>query len=655
MCFMILCLTGGVQAAEQAKDSDTGWVTVRDFETGTEGYTSSSGTLTITDTNALSGKMSLSIPVTFPGNVDITKAGGVGKYEAISFGVYVPDGWPRVECFFYLQDKDGLWWQSEPIALKHPAPSAWTIVTIDLYRDLHPVNNGAPFQKWLARDIKMMGIRFICRSQAQGNILFDRLRARRLPEPPLAIESVDLQKEATTFRPFSAEIRLSRDFFNPFDPDEINLICKITTPDGKELIQPCYFDQDYKREPGPDGRDAYTPIGKGRFKLRFAPFMPGEYLLQFTAKSGTYVTQTIPCKVRVEDNGKGFPLLRVSEDKKNFETVAGAPFYPIGHNLRSPTDDRCTRVLGWDDLPDRGLSAIEKYFEKMSKAGENLAEVWMSSWWLDIEWNRAWKGYHGLGWYNLEHAWMLDRLLEESQQRNLYVHLVIDNHGKYSSYCDEEWEFSPFNTMNGGPLANPDQFFTDDGAFKLYKQKMRYILARWGGFTNIMGLEMISELDLTGSHQGTYREPRVLDWHRKASAYIRNMDIHKHLLTTHFSGDYHVIDARIAQDDCLDYIVVDAYRNGVSDFPSNVREAAANLVMYKKPFMITEYGGAWNGTDELGLEADLHSGIWAYWMTPAGGTPLLWWFDFIDRRNLYYHFTAFKAFTDGEDRRKNSG
>jgi hypothetical protein len=170
-----------------------------------------------------------------------------------------------------------------------------------------------------------------------------------------------------------------------------------------------------------------------------------------------------------------------------------------------------------------------------------------------------------------------------------------------------------------------------------------------------MGLELISELDLTGSHQGTYRQPYILDWHRKASAYIRNMDIHKHLLTTHFSGDYHVIDARVAQDDCLDYIVVDAYRNGVSDFPSNVRDAAANLVMYKKPFMITEYGGAWNGTDELGLEADLHSGIWAYWMTPAGGTPLLWWFDFIDRKNLYFHYTAFKAFTDGEDHRKSSG
>ena len=103
--------------------------------------------------------------------------------------------------------------------------------------------------------------------------------------------------------------------------------------------------------------------------------------------------------------------------------------------------------------------------------------------------------------------------------------------------------------------------------------------------------------------------------------FIRTTDIHEHLLTTHFSGDFHVIDPKIARDDCIDYVVVDAYRNGVSPFPDTAWASAHNLITYKKPFMITEYGGAWNGTDEYGLEADLHAGLWSFCMTPAAGTP----------------------------------
>ena len=70
---------------------------------------------------------------------------------------------------------------------------------------------------------------------------------------------------------------------------------------------------------------------------------------------------------------------------------------------------------------------------------------------------------------------------------------------------------------------------------------------------------------------------------------------------------------------------------------------------YNKPFLITEYGGNWNATTPEGLNADLHTGMWSSLFCDFGGTPLLWWFNFIDYYDLYYHYAGFSAYLEGED------
>jgi hypothetical protein len=101
----------------------------------------------------------------------------------------------------------------------------------------------------------------------------------------------------------------------------------------------------------------------------------------------------------------------------------------------------------------------------------------------------------------------------------------------------------------------------------------------------------------------------------------------------------------------ISYIVGDGYRGDDNPFARLAVSTARDHERYGKPFFITEYGGAWHGTSEPGLEADLHCGIWATYMTSAAATPLLWWFDFIDRRDLYWHYRALANFARGEDRR----
>lgn len=133
--------------------------------------------------------------------------------------------------------------------------------------------------------------------------------------------------------------------------------------------------------------------------------------------------------------------------------------------------------------------------------------------------------------------------------------------------------------------------------------------------------------------------------------YFREIDPGRHLYTTHYSGDCNNVNPVMVRHGGIDYVTGDGYRGTDRPFAELAHATAQNHERFGKPFMVTEYGGNWNGTSEAGLEADLHSGLWGSYMTSAAGSPLLWWFDFIDVRDLYWHFKALAEFDRGEDRR----
>ncbi|MCX7804067.1 MAG: hypothetical protein N3A38_02645, partial [Planctomycetota bacterium] len=347
-------------------------------------------------------------------------------------------------------------------------------------------------------------------------------------------------------------------------------------------------------------------------------------------------------------------FIRVSRgDPYCFEYETGGFFYPIGHNVHSPIDLRCAKVLGLSPPPpDLGTFLYDDIFAKMEAAGENTVEIWMSSWWLGIEWTSRWKGYQGPGRYNLDNAWKLDYALALARKHGLKVHLVIDNHGKMSNWCDPEWKDSPHNQYSdyNGSVRNVRDFFTDPTARELHKRRLRYIIARWAGDPTIMGFELVSEYDLIADNRHFYRTPTAQAWLREMMTFFRENDPYGHPLTNHYATDCRYIDMEMARTPLFDYVTGDGYRPAGAFYPLAV-DTSRYLAPLRKPFLITEFGGNWDGTTESRLEADLHTGLWASFMTLAGGTPLFWWYDFIDRRDLYFHYKAFAGFVSGEDRR----
>jgi len=633
---------------------------------------------------ASEGEWSLVLPVQFPKPTVLYKRSTIGDFRYVTYDLFLPADCPgRVRAVFFLKNKDGLWFQSlsgtpfirasdgsltaGPSATRL-VPGEWNTIGVDLRGGRAGLASRGSLARWQERfadETVSIGFTIYGDTEWSGNVLFDNLRGWSLAGAPggrLAVRDLSFPPRAGTYSRWELSCGLTREFANPFDPEEIAVDLIVTTPSGATQTVPGFFSQDFQRRLTSAGEEL-APVGRGDWRVRYAPREAGRYSFRLRVVAGDERLMTRERSFMVEKSDHpGY--VRVSrKDIRCFEFENGEPFYPIGHNYRSPTDLRGSRVLGWPIMPDQGTFAYERALERAARGGENFFEVWLSSWWLGLEWTAAWKNYHGLGRYNLANAWRLDRVLEKARDLGMRAHVVIDNHGKYSEFSDPEWDYSPYNSRNrvsGGFIRTPGEFFSNEKSKKLYRQKTRYIFARWGYDPTILGFELVSELNLTGSRSSSHgsshgrtsnlRETRR-KWHDEMTRYFRTVDSGGGLYTTHYCGDYKLIDPQMVSLPGISYVACDGYRGDEAPFAELAAATSENNEKFMKPFMVTEYGGNWNGTSEAGLEADLHSGLWGSFMTAAGGTPLLWWFEFIDKRDLYWHYSALAKFARGEDRR----
>ena len=642
------------------------------------------------------GRFALKIPVSFPRTTTLSKrtSRGLGKYRLITYDVYVPADAPidaYIYSLFAVADKDGLWYQAQSRRLR---PGAWSTVQVDLRArstSLEPVGHYRAWDAQLCDEIAEITFQFYADRPYQGTLFFDSLRAWSLPpaeqEIPgtrraapgeagggraLAIKALAVSAALVRqYETFEVTFELNREFSDPFDPAQIRVDASFFPPQGDRLAVPGFLYQDYRRSKR-GVFEKLTPVGRPLWKVRFTPRQTGEYRYQIEVHAAGEATALRTAKRAFTVDKSDHPgFVQIAEDGHHFEFENGGMYFPIGHNFRSPTDTRCSQMVGITPTLDRRTYVYDEFMPRMAAGGENFFEMWMASWWVGLEWNAAWKGYKGAGRYNLANAWRMDHVLAAARKHGLRVHLVIDNHGKLSTRNDHEWENSPYNRRNhpvGGwgrvdravdwqGLDSPDEFFKESNeagqvARKIYQRRLRYLFARWGHDPTIMGIEIISEVDLTCTDRRLPRSPAMRAWHAKTIDYIKdNLDIYNRPITTHYSGNYKTVDPAMARLPQIDYVVGDAYRSGQKNFVRMAEETARVWGRFDKPFMITEFGGNWNAASEQQLEADLHTGLWSSWMTGASGTPLLWWFDLIDLRDWYPHFRAFANFVKDEDRR----
>jgi len=421
---------------------------------------------------------------------------------------------------------------------------------------------------------------------------------------------------------------------NPFDPDEIAVDGEFTAPDGKSVSVPAFYFQSYTRE----SRDDYehmTTSGLPEWRLRFAPTQAGRYSLKVTArdKTGSHASSKPISFQCTPSDDPGF-VRRSPDDWRYFQFDSGKPYVPIGANV-------C-----WGG--SRATLSYDDWLPRYGEAGCNYFRVWLGPGWTTFGMEHAGEGF-GLGKFDQEKAARLDYVLDLARKNGLYVMLCMDSYNELRR--DSEggygcWNTTPHNSEYGGPLSQPGEFWTNAEMLRLYKNKLRYLVARWSWDPHVLSWEFWNEVDIV-SHDA-FKADTVARWHAKMSDYLRGIDPNKHLQTTSFASSpgVAVID-RLPQ---LDYVQTHAY--GLHDGAPELVAFQKIKQAYRKPSYVGEFGADAGGPDRK-VDPNgilLHDGIWSTLVTGSAGSAMLWWWDnHIAPGDLYYHFAALSKFVKGVD------
>ncbi len=443
---------------------------------------------------------------------------------------------------------------------------------------------------------------------------------------PLRLNSVKPSaKSLRRYETLEVKIDLDATYDNPFDPQQISVEAEIISPSGKTLKVPGFFAQDFERIASQGAREILRKVGEPYFAVRFTPTEVGTYRYRIVVtgyetndagkEKRQISSQWFTLKVSPNPQAKGF-VRRGRFWHLRFDD--GTPFVPVGLNV-------C-----WSG---NNLGAYEKWFKAMSQNGANFARIWLVRWNMGLEWMPGDGSgmYFGLGKYALDNAWRIDELIRIAERNGIYLMLCLGYHGELADrqlyFGEQAWDKNPYNRKNGGPCDKPSDFWTNPEARRFYKQRLRYIVARYAHSPNVLAFEFWNEVHAPAN------------WVREMAQFVRSIDIYGHLLTTTYGDD------AVWQLPEMDFSQTHWYGDGSQRdcVTTIVNIHRFHLQRYRKPFLLGEFGIDWRTSDftydPKGNALHWHNGMWASLMSGGMGTACVWWWDsYIDRLNLWHRF-----------------
>ncbi|HEY1787902.1 MAG TPA: cellulase family glycosylhydrolase [Verrucomicrobiae bacterium] len=445
----------------------------------------------------------------------------------------------------------------------------------------------------------------------------------RLTEKPAQYERTD----------FSVKL-VARWTNSPFRAEEVRLDLDLTSPDGTSAVVPAFYEE------GQSGKTS-------SWSVRFTPVETGNYTGVFVFTNGNR-----------SEVSKRLSFTVVSSDQKGFLHVAnnwslrfddGEPFRGLGENIawesRSRDDSRFFKSL--NESPQYNY---EYLLGKLSANGGNFFRTWMCPWNLPLEWKivgNTQRYINDDGYFNASAIQRMDRFVDLTASLNLYMMLTLDNSG---DFLGRTWRNNNYNSTNGGPAAVAEDFFTDPAAKAQYKDRLRYLVARWGYSPHIGAWEFFNEIDnlMYGLPQ-RIPDKVITAWHTEMADYLKSIDPYHHLITTSIS---HRNVAGLYDIPSIDFNQIHIYgHNGQSRtalFPETLRE---NARRYGKPYVIGEYGFEWDWNvnfDDCAayMDWDFKRGLWLGLFSPTPILPMSWWWEYFDHRETTKYIARVRSVLD---------
>ncbi|MBC8085609.1 MAG: DUF5060 domain-containing protein [Hymenobacter sp.] len=446
---------------------------------------------------------------------------------------------------------------------------------------------------------------------------------------------------------------------NPYDPAEITVWAEFVSPQDSVYRVPGFWYQDFKRcttcAPFPrqsptdtcfycstcpeDPR--YLPPVATRlpWRVRFAPPTAGRWTYRVVVThndSTVFGPQTSVVVAAAPNPGP----VRVHPNGRNFAFADGRVFFPLGLNVTSTW-----REGSYTRLPYRyarvGISRI-------ADSGGNFARVFLTPTLFGLEGPGDPAGRYDT---RQNRAYDFDELLEYAARRRVYLQVALLTPDELvDSEPSRNWQRHPYRLLLP-PDAPPSRFFTDSLCRRLLRQRIRYVMARWGYSPALFAVELMNEVDgyrsaVPYDNYWDLENPRnVRRWTDEMLAYARSL-APQHLYTINtgyaFSSHSPDPDKSLYASPQVDFVQDHYYGSDL-----NVEHQRAFLARRAagyfagKPYQLAEFGtaqenGCWTGATSFTAKRyppgvsfhdlnDLHNALWASAFNGAGGAALYWW------------------------------
>ena len=447
---------------------------------------------------------------------------------------------------------------------------------------------------------------------------------------PLSIRISPIEKPVPKFGLVDIPVEVRATFDNPFDPDDIRVDAEISGPRGAVQTVPGFFSADFDRKLV-DGKEVLTPKGTTGWHVRFSPDDTGNYSAVVWVKDRSGRKSATINVSSVTSNFDGF--IRLSpKDKRFFAFDSGRNYWPIGANV-------C-----W--AGPKGMYDYEDWFAAYGKANCNYARIWLSPFWTTFAIEQTGKPSEGkgMGQFDLANAWRIDYAFDLAKQNGLNLMLCLDS---YNILRDKDaspsWEGTPHNLENGGPLRDWGMFWSSEAMDKFYRDKLRYLVARYGANSNLFAWEFWNEVDLTRD----FDLETVGQWHRRMGKTLRDLDPFRHLVTTSMSDAMGSRELQLLPE--LDFVQTHAYTETPGEA---VAMQQGRKVQWGKAHFVGEVGADSTGPrtkdDPEGFQ--IHDALWTSIATASSGSAMPWWWDnYIAPNNLYPIFAVASKFVKDLD------
>lgn len=307
---------------------------------------------------------------------------------------------------------------------------------------------------------------------------------------------------------FEFAVPPSAQIANPFARE---LWAEIITPTGRTHLLPAFY------------------VGQQVYAVHARPDEIGTYrlgnILESTRGQPATPIATTPRSESTFENKTRLRLPPVHVDSRlttGFARADGRAFLPIGANV------------AWAHSADV-VGYYRETFAAFAAANLNWMRMWMSHWGrTNLDWVRPEDGAAiPPGGIDPAVAARWDALLAAAEEHGVYVQLVLQHHGQFSTTVNPNWTDHPWNAAHaGGFLKSPSDFFTDPTARLLTALKYRYIVARWSWSPAIFAWELFNEVHWVDALKLDRNEAAVARWHDDMAKFIRSVDVYAHPITT---------------------------------------------------------------------------------------------------------------------------